>query len=197
MEKKDVIEFFDGIAPKWDGMQADRSRVIAKILDNAGIAAGQRVLDVASGTGILTPFYLERGVSAVTAVDISPEMVLRAGEKYGALPQVSLCCGDIEEMRFAEPFDAAVVYNAFPHFEDGRHLISTLAGMLRPGGRLTVAHGFSRETINAHHKGAARHVSMGLVSVEVLQAYFEPLFEVDTAISNAEMYQVCGTKRRA
>jgi alpha-N-arabinofuranosidase len=63
------------------------------------------------------------------------------------------------------------------------------------GGRLTIAHGFSREMINAHHEGAAHHVSNGLMPVEEMKALFEPWFHVDTVISNDEMYQVAGTKR--
>jgi demethylmenaquinone methyltransferase/2-methoxy-6-polyprenyl-1,4-benzoquinol methylase len=49
--------------------------------------------------------------------------------------------------------------------------------------------------INAHHEGAAHHVSNGLMPVEEMKALFEPWFHVDTVISNDEMYQVAGTKR--
>lgn len=40
------------------------------------------VLDVACGTGVLIPDYLERGAAQVTAIDIAPEMVRIAREKF-------------------------------------------------------------------------------------------------------------------
>ena len=195
MNKRDVIDFFDRLAPTWDETLEDREAVISLILDNAGVRAGQDVLDVACGTGVLFPHYLERDVRSVTGVDISPEMIRIAAGKYGGNPLIRLVCGDVEEARFDRAFDRVVVYNAFPHFPDGGRLIERLSGLLKPGGRLTVAHGFSRETINAHHEGVARHVSNGLPPLEALRALFEPLFDVDVAVADAEMYQVAGTKR--
>ena len=40
MNKTDVISFFDSIAAGWDSVQADRTEIINRILDNAGIAEG-------------------------------------------------------------------------------------------------------------------------------------------------------------
>ncbi|MBR6891454.1 MAG: methyltransferase domain-containing protein, partial [Clostridia bacterium] len=86
MDKRDVIEFFDRLAPAWDDMQEDRDAVISVILDNAGVSAGQDVLDVACGTGVLFPHYLNRGVRALTGIDISPEMARLAARKYADNP---------------------------------------------------------------------------------------------------------------
>lgn len=195
MNKQDVIAFFDRLAPTWDAEQVNRDAVITLILDNADVRAGQDVLDVACGTGVVFPHYLKRGVKSVTGIDISPEMAKIADRKYADQPTVRVVCGDVEEAAFDRLFDRVVVYNAFPHFPDGRRLVGRLAGLLKPGGRLSIAHGFSREMINAHHEGAAHHVSNGLMPVEEMKALFEPWFHVDTVISNDEMYQVAGTKR--
>lgn len=195
MNRQDVIAFFDRLAPAWDDMQEDRDAVISVILDNAGVRAGQDVLDVACGTGVLFPHYLNRGVRALTGIDISREMVKRAAQKYAGNPLVEVICGDVEDYPFHRRFDRVVVYNAFPHFPDGKRLIGRLSGLLVEQGRLTVAHGFSRETINAHHTGEARHVSNGLISAEALAELFEPWFDVDVCVSDGEMYQVAGTKK--
>ena len=195
MNKQDVIAFFDRLAPQWDAEQTDRSAVIETILDNAGIAAGQRVLDVACGTGVLFPYYLKRGAARVTGIDISPEMARIAAEKFADQPAIQVLCGDVEEAALDRAFDRAVVYNAFPHFPDGAHLIERLAALTVPGGRLTVAHGFSRETINAHHSGTARGVSNGLMPAGDLAALLAPWFYVDVIVSNGEMYQVAGARR--
>ena len=67
-----------------------------------------------------------------------------------------------------------------------------LSSLLKPGGTLTVAHGMSREKIDAHHHGAASHVSNGLMSAGDLAAIFAEHLTVTTMISNEQMYQVSG-----
>ena len=195
MNKSDVIEFFDRYAPRWDDDQVPKDKIINRILDNANVTEGQEVLDVACGTGVLFPFYLERKVASVTGIDISHEMARRAAEKHAAFENIRVICGDVEETRFDGQFDNVMVYNAFPHFPDPERLIATLASLTKEGGRLTVAHSASREQIDNHHSGAASKVSNGLMYAEELKALFDPYFEVDIQISNQEMYQVSGVKR--
>ena len=194
MSKQDIIEFFDGFAPQWDADMVRDEEVIATILDNAGVKAGVTVLDVACGTGVLVPDYLQRGAASVTAIDISPKMIAYAKEKF---PQdnVQLLCGDVETMHFESLFDCVVVYNAFPHFFDPAHLLKKLAGDLKAGGSLTVAHGMSRERINHHHSGSASKVSVNLMDADALAELFEPYFDVTVKISNERMYQVVGVKK--
>ena len=162
-----------------------------QILDNAGIRPGVSVLDVACGTGVLIPDYLKRGAAQVTAIDIAPEMVRIAREKF---PQenVTVLCGDAARTRFETPFDCIMIYNAFPHFPEPERLIAHLAGLLTPGGTLTVAHGFSRKALDAHHAKTARSVSNGLLPVEALAGLFAKHLTVTVQISNDEMYQVVG-----
>ena len=195
MEKKDVIEFFDRCAPTWDAEMVKSDRIINAILDNAEIGPGMDILDVACGTGVMFPYYLERGAASVTGVDISPKMAQIAGAKYTGNSAVAVVCGDVEEISFDRKFDAVVVYNAFPHFPDPKRLIKTLASLLKEGGRLTVAHGASREAIDGHHQGSASGVSNGLMSAESLRALFAPWLQVEVVISNDRMYQVSGVKR--
>lgn len=191
MNKQDVIHFFDHMAAQWDADMIRSDSIIATILDNAGVTAGGDILDVACGTGVLFPDYLERNVASVTAVDISPEMVKIAKSKF---PQenVQVLCGDIEEILLGRKFDCIMVYNAFPHFPDPENLIRVLAGMLKPGGTLTVAHGMSRAAIDSHHEGHASKVSVGLMHEDALASIFEKHLRVTVKISNDHMYQVTG-----
>ena len=193
IEQKDVIAFFDDRAGDWDAGMVRSDEKIGRILDNAKVTAGSRVLDVACGTGVLIGDYLRRGVASVTAVDISPEMIRIAREKF---PQetVRFVCGDAENAPLGENFDAIVVYNAFPHFPDPERLVARLAARLVSGGRLTVAHGSSRADIDAHHRGAASRVSNGLMDSEALAAIFARHLRVTDVISTDEMYQVVGEK---
>ena len=139
MNKKDVIEFFDRCAPFWDADMVKNDELIGKILDNAEVAEGQTVLDVACGTGVMFDYYLDRNVASVTGIDISPEMAKIAESKYADNPKVAVVCGDVEEVVFDQKFDRIVVYNAFPHFSNPKRLIKRLAGLLKDEGeRLNV-----------------------------------------------------------
>lgn len=191
MNKQDVISFFDRLAPGWDADMIRCDEVIATILDNAGIAEGVEVLDVACGTGVLFPDYLSRNVKSLTAIDIAPEMVRIAREKF---PQVEILCGDVTEKAFEKKFDRIVVYNAFPHFPEPEKLIEKLSALLKEGGVLTVAHGMSRAQIDRHHEGSASKVSVGLMHEDALAAIFEKHLTVTAKISDEKMYQVCGRK---
>lgn len=194
IDKNDVIEFFDRCAPSWDADMIRREEIIARILDNGGVKEGVDVLDVACGTGVLFPDYISRGVRSVTGVDISPEMARIAAAKYDRR-DIRVICGDVEESGFDSEFDVVMVYNAFPHFPDPQRLIKVLASALREGGRLSVAHGMSREQLDHHHSSAASRVSVGLMHENELKALFEPYFNVDIVISDNEMYQVSGVKK--
>jgi demethylmenaquinone methyltransferase/2-methoxy-6-polyprenyl-1,4-benzoquinol methylase len=157
------------------------------------VKPGVDVLDVACGTGVLFPDYLSRDVGSLTAVDISPEMVRIAREKFPG-DKVTVCCGDVEELDFDKQFDCIVVYNAFPHFPEPAQLIQSLSGLLKPGGILTVAHGMSRAAIDRHHEGRASKVSVGLMHEDALAAIFRRHLQLTTKISTDRMYQVAGRK---
>lgn len=193
MQKKDVIEFFDMCAPEWDADMIRNDEIINQILDNATVCEGKDVLDVACGTGVLIPDYLERNVKSVTAIDISPEMIKIAEGKF-TQQNVQFLCEDVEKAVFHSKFDCIVVYNAFPHFPNPKNLIKVLASHLKEGGMLTVAHGMSRAQIDHHHSGKASKVSVGLMSEDELAAIFEEHLEVLVKISDDKMYQVVGRR---
>lgn len=190
MNKKDIISFFDRCASWWDDDMVRNEAVIATILDKGAVRTGITVLDVACGTGVLFPDYLQRGAE-VTGIDISPEMVKIAQSKF---PQLEIICGDVETHDFGKKFDVVMVYNAFPHFPQPAELIAHLASLLKEGGRLTVAHGMSRAALQEHHK-RAQGVSLELPHEDDMAKLFAPHFAVDAVISNEEMYLVSGVKK--
>ena len=158
------------------------------------MSSGNTVLDVASGTGVLVPWYLERKVSSVTAVDISPEMV-NIGVKNHPEPEVKFICGDIETLSFDRKFDRVIVFNSFPHFAEPEGLIRRLSELMNPGGMLTIAHSMSREELDQHHAGAAHKVSVRLMPAEELSGIVGKYLEVKTTFDNNDMYQVIAVKR--
>lgn len=187
MNKQDVIDFFDRLAPGWDASTIKDDNIIHTILDGALVRTGVRVLDVACGTGVMFPYYLERNVKSVTAIDIAPEMAAIAQRKF---PQVQVLCGDVETTQFENLFDCIVVYNAFPHFPEPEKLIARLSSLLAPGGTLTVAHGMSRAHIDSHHQGPAAKVSIGLMHEDDLAALMSKYHKVIVKRSTDRMYQV-------
>lgn len=193
MIQQDVIDFFDRAAPQWDAEMIRSDEIIGMILDQAGIGQGQDILDVACGTGVLIGDYLARGAASVTGIDISPEMVKIAREKF---PQenVTILCGDAQVLETDRRYDAVVIYNAFPHFPEPDALLAKLSSLLKPGGRLTVAHGMSRAMIDHRHQGSASKVSVGLMHEDELAELFAKYLTVTVKCSNDRMYQVVGVK---
>ena len=191
MVKKDVIDFFDGLAQAWDDEQVRNEDVIKTILEKGGIKKGTDVLDVACGTGVLFTDYMNLGVASVTGIDISSEMVKISRQKF---PQTEIICGDAEDYSFQKQFDAVMIYNAFPHFVNPEKLFLNLSKALRDSGRLTVAHGMSEKELEKCHSSRAVNVSNPLPDKEKLSEMMSVFFKVDTMISDEEMYIVSGTK---
>jgi SAM-dependent methyltransferase len=104
-----------------------------QLADFAGVAAGQRVLDVGCGPGALTTELVGRlGPDSVAAVDPSEPFVAAARERH---PGVDVQRASAEELPFADDeFDAAMA-QLVVHF-----MTDPVAG-LREMGRVTREHG--------------------------------------------------------
>ena len=192
MDTESIRNYFNNAADGWDSKVPDRT-IIDRILDNANICEGKHVLDVGCGTGVLFPFFLERKVASVTAIDISDRMVHIARSKFPD-KRIEVVCGDAEFHAFDRTFDSIVIYNAFPHLVDPQATIDHLLGSLEKGGVLTIAHGMSRQKILAIHSQKACEVSLPLPGIESLSEMLERRINVVKAISNDEFYQVVCVK---
>lgn len=192
MNKDTIKEFFNGFAPRWDNEPIADIEIINTILDNAKICENIDVLDVGCGTGVMFPFYLERNVNSITAIDLSPEMVKIAKSKF---PQADVICDDAENIIFDKQFDVVMIYNAFPHFPKPEKLIENLSKALKSGGRISIAHGMSKKELDEIHMKSAGRVSNILPESDELAEILKPYFNVDIKISSEKMYQVTGTKK--
>jgi demethylmenaquinone methyltransferase/2-methoxy-6-polyprenyl-1,4-benzoquinol methylase len=193
MNKEQVAAFFDNMAFGWDVKCKHSVNKINAILNHAGISRGCTVLDIACGTGVLFPFYLERGVSDIVGVDLSTRMIAQAQAKFHD-PRITLIVGDAEQVPL-DMYDRCVLYSALPHFEDPESLIRSLAVHLKPNGRLTVAHSESKESINQRHECMAGEVSVALKPAFETARLFSPYMDIDVLVDNEEMYVISGLKK--
>lgn len=109
------------------------------VLDAAEVGSGDRVLDVACGTGILARGALERvgKAGSVAGVDPDPGMLHVAAE---AAPAVDWREGTAEDLPVPDAsFDAVVSQFGMMFFQDPRRAVREMVRALAPGGRLAVA----------------------------------------------------------
>ena len=109
------------------------------VADIAAIRSGERVLDVACGTGVLACAAADRVGSdgSVVGLDPNEEMLGVARRKS---TQIEWRSGVAESLPFPDQsFDAVVSQFGFMFFEDQPGALREMMRVLRPGGRLAVA----------------------------------------------------------
>lgn len=109
------------------------------IADLGGIARGERVLDVACGTGVLACAAAQRAGAegAVAGLDASEEMLAVARRKNA---KIEWKHGRAESLPFPDAsLDRVVSQFGFMFFDDRSAALREMMRVLRPGGRLAVA----------------------------------------------------------
>jgi len=113
------------------------------LMDGAALRYGERVLDVACGTGLVT-FAAARAVGAageVVGVDISGQMVeaARRAREGLDLPNVEFARMDAESLRFDDAsFDVVLCSLGLMYLPDPEQAIREMHRVLRPGGRIAL-----------------------------------------------------------
>ncbi len=108
-----------------------------KLVAFAGVSAGEKVLDVACGTGVVAVTAARRGAS-VKALDLAPALLERA--HYNAATAnvaIEFIEGDVEALPYADAaFD--VVLSQYGHMFGPRPAVTIkeMLRVLRPGGRI-------------------------------------------------------------
>jgi SAM-dependent methyltransferase len=105
---------------------------IEPLLDAASVATNARVLDVATGPGVLASRAARRGASRVVGVDLAPRMVAMAAAQY---PGLHFHQGDAENLPFPDQsFDAVVSNFGIGHFPRPERAVREFARVLAPHG---------------------------------------------------------------
>jgi ubiquinone/menaquinone biosynthesis C-methylase UbiE len=107
-------------------------------LERIQLAAGERLLDVGCGTGLLLAHLIELDPAAdVAGVDLSSAMLVEARRRLPS--RVPLLAGDAELLPFASrAFDVIVSSSSFHYWPDPALGLAELRRVLRPGGRLVI-----------------------------------------------------------
>jgi demethylmenaquinone methyltransferase/2-methoxy-6-polyprenyl-1,4-benzoquinol methylase len=146
-DPRDVATMFDGVARRYDLTNAVLSlgqdhRWRKRTREALQLTPGERVLDLAAGTGVSTVELARSGAAAI-ACDFSVGM-LSAGRARKDRTSVPFVAGDALHLPFADAsFDAATISFGLRNVVDVERALQELARVTRPGGRLAVCE-FSR-----------------------------------------------------
>lgn len=186
--------YFDNLAENWDNLCHHDTKKIDTIVSLAQLPENSRILDIATGTGVLIPRLLDTNPREIVAIDLSSQMLAVARKKY---PDTRVHFQTADFYCFEEgSFDFAVAYSAYPHFENKSLFCDQLSACLKPGGRFMVAHSESREIINGRHSGQeVRKVSTGLRDAQSESKIFSSAFNIDIAVDTTAFYILSGTKK--
>ena len=152
------------------------------LLRRAGITADSRVLDVGCGVGTTAVEIARRFDATVTAVDIAPVMLERAGDNVraaGVADKVSVKPGDILDLDYADGTFDVVIAEAVTMFVNRPRATSELARVARPGGRVLATEFFWRQPPTPE----AREIFLGQVC---------PGLEFDTVEYWIRLYESAG-----
>jgi ubiquinone/menaquinone biosynthesis C-methylase UbiE len=138
---------FHWLTPLFDPLVAVATRerhVKGRVLDRAEVRDGERVLDLACGTGTLALRVLERAPGAdVTGLDGDRAILERARAKAaGAGAEISFDEGLSTELAYEDrSFDVVLSTLFFHHLSDDakRRSADEIQRVLRPDGRVVVA----------------------------------------------------------
>ncbi len=142
--KREALELFSGLPRRYDALSAALSfwqdpRWRRALVDAVAPRPGERILDVATGTGMVAAELLGRCDCSVIGIDQSAAMLAAARERFGASGArgVELIEGQAEALPFADAsFDALTFTYLLRYVDDPPATMRELARVVRPGGRV-------------------------------------------------------------
>ena len=146
LNKEETLALFSGLPRRYDLAGALLSfgqdpRWRREMVRRVEANPGQRVLDVATGTGMVATALVRRYDCSVVGLDQSPEMLSGARAKLDADPRlaarIELVRGEAEALPFADAeFDHLTFTYLLRYVKDPEATLAELARVVRPGGRV-------------------------------------------------------------
>ncbi|MDQ1135850.1 demethylmenaquinone methyltransferase/2-methoxy-6-polyprenyl-1,4-benzoquinol methylase [Microbacterium sp. SORGH_AS 1204] len=99
---------------------------------------GERILDLAAGTGTSSMAFVPSGAHVVAA-DFSRGMIAEGRRRHGDVPNLEFVQADATDLPFADgEFDAVTMSFGLRNVNDPRRALRELRRVTRPGGRIVV-----------------------------------------------------------
>jgi demethylmenaquinone methyltransferase / 2-methoxy-6-polyprenyl-1,4-benzoquinol methylase len=154
--KREALDLFRGLPRHYDALSAALSfwqdpRWRRALVSTIAPAPGDRILDVATGTGMVAAELLARADCSVVGIDQSSEMLAAARARFATAestvepaaepaadrPRVELMEGEAEALPFADAsFDALTFTYLLRYVDDPAATMRELARVVRAGGRV-------------------------------------------------------------
>ena len=135
--KHEALELFRGLPQRYDALSAALSfwqdpRWRRALVSAVAPQTGQRVLDVATGTGMVAAELLRRADCTVVGIDQSAEMLAGARQRFATVgrERVELIEGQAEALPFGDQsFDALTFTYLLRYVDDPRATSASLLGL--------------------------------------------------------------------
>ena len=144
--KEHALELFEGLPAGYDRVGALMSfgqdpRWRRAMVSAVGPRPGQRLLDVATGTGLVAEELVRRGATEVVGLDQSEQMLSGSRARLAREPElarrVTLVRGEAEQLPFEDgAFDGLTFTYLLRYVDDPAATMAELARVVRPGGRI-------------------------------------------------------------
>ena len=133
--------FWDSVVGVYDlfvNVVNRRTHVALRRIVSEMIEPGDRALECACGTGLLTEVIAQRCAS-LTATDFAPKMLARARKNCAAFDNITFAQADITALGYPDDcFDAVVAGNVIHLLDEPMKALRELDRVCRPGGRLII-----------------------------------------------------------
>ncbi|AQX81300.1 MULTISPECIES: demethylmenaquinone methyltransferase [Plantibacter] len=142
-QPEQVSAMFDDVSTKYDRMNAVLSvgnDALWRIATTraVGPAAGERILDLAAGTGTSSA-ALARNGAQVVAADFSPGMIAVGRDKYADRSDIQFVEADATDLPFAdEEFDATTISFGLRNVVRPKDALAEMLRVTKPGGRIVI-----------------------------------------------------------
>ena len=177
-EFKDIAGWYDELYVKPDHYRLEATKALS-LVQTYRLSTGHDLLDLACGTGGHIPYWRES--YHVVGLDLSPEMLARAANKY---PDIEFHLGNMIDFSLGQKFDAMMcLYGSIGFVRTPENLnraLLTFASHLKPGGVLCITPWSTVEEFKPKIVvDAVKHPDVRIARMENVKRKSSGLVEID------------------